>query len=479
MSGSLVRTRFAPSPTGALHMGNARTALFNWLFARRHGGAFILRSEDTDRARGSEAALAGVHADLDWLGLARDEGPDVGGPLGPYRQSERHERHRRLLDRLLALELAYPCFCTREELAAARHRQVAAGRPPRYPGTCRDLDETERGRRRAQGRSATLRFRVPASGEIEFDDCVHGAQRVRLDDIGDFVIARGDGSPAFFLANAVDDADMGISHVLRGADHLANTPRQLLLLRALELDEPVYGHFGLITGSGDAPMSKRTGATALAELRAAGFRPEAVINHLARIGCSGLAHELLELPALAAGFDPGAVSRGPAGHDAEALDGWQRRALDAQTTGALVRWLDEQVPDVLARAMGPAERERFVEAVRPNVLLPADARAWARVAWDTEIAVDEDAQGVIVQAGAELFERAARIAEPDPGDDFTGWTRAVAQQAGVRGARLYRPLRAALTGCLAGPELARLAPLIGAERIRRRLDAAARLAARD
>ncbi|MDZ7747490.1 MAG: glutamate--tRNA ligase family protein, partial [Halofilum sp. (in: g-proteobacteria)] len=236
MSTAAPRTRFAPSPTGALHLGNARTALFNWLFARGRGGTVIVRSEDTDAARSASGHLEALLADLRWLGLDWDEGPDGGGVHGPYRQSERGAQYRERLDALVAADHAYPCFCTRAELAEARRRQRAAGRPPRYPGTCARLGQAERAERRRAGREATLRLRVPARGEVAFEDLVHGRQAFALADIGDFVIARADGTPAFLFANALDDALMGITHVLRGDDHLANTPRQLLLLRALGLE---------------------------------------------------------------------------------------------------------------------------------------------------------------------------------------------------------------------------------------------------
>ncbi|MCX7053932.1 MAG: glutamate--tRNA ligase family protein, partial [Proteobacteria bacterium] len=239
-------TRFAPSPTGALHLGNARTALFSWLAARASGGRFVLRVEDTDAGRSQDALLERQLDELRWLGITWDEGPGVGGPHGPYRQSERGSIYAEALAKLEANDQTYPCFCSPEELQLSRKTQLAAGRPPRYARTCAGLSAAEVQRRMDSGKAPAIRFRVPDHRTVEFVDRVHGPQRFRSDDIGDFVIRRADGSVAFFLGNAVDDSVMGITLVLRGDDHLANTPRQLLLLEALGMPLPAYGHLPLV-----------------------------------------------------------------------------------------------------------------------------------------------------------------------------------------------------------------------------------------
>ncbi|HEY4972682.1 MAG TPA: glutamate--tRNA ligase, partial [Steroidobacteraceae bacterium] len=267
MSESTVVTRFAPSPSGALHLGNARTALFNFLLARKHAGRFVLRIEDTDALRTQESMVAALCADLAWLGLHWDEGPDRPGAHGPYRQSQRTDIYQRYFERLESEQLAYACFCSNLELDLARRAQLAAGRPPRYAGTCRALSSAERAARLAQGRKPSLRFRVPSGQRIEFQDLVHGPQSFLSDDIGDFIIRRDDGSAAFFFSNALDDALMGVTHVLRGEDHLSNTPRQRLLLAALGMAPPHYGHVSLLVGDDGAPLSKRHGATGVSELR--------------------------------------------------------------------------------------------------------------------------------------------------------------------------------------------------------------------
>lgn len=469
MAPAPVRTRFAPSPSGALHLGNARTALFNWLHARAAGGAFVLRVEDTDVDRSEAVHLEALQADLRWLGLAWDEGPDIGGPHAPYRQSERLAAHREHLERLLAADRAYPCFCTAAELEAARARQRAAGKPPRYPGTCARLDEAARAARRAEGRRPALRFRVPARERVDFDDLVRGRQTWRPAELGDFVVARADGTPAFLFANAVDDALMAISHVLRGEDHLANTPRQLLLLEALGLPAPAYGHLALVLGDDGRPLSKRDGAAAVADLRAAGYRPEALVNHLARLGYTPPDDGLLSLPALARGFAPARAGRAGARHDRGALDAWQGAALEALDDAALWAWIAAHAP-ADAPAL-PVDGPAFAAAVRANVHLPADAWYWARALFDPAAEPEPGARTAIAEAGPAFFRAALAVGEPDPAADFAGWARALGAATGTRGRSLFRPLRAALTGALAGPELAAVVPLIPADLLRARLRA--------
>jgi glutamyl-tRNA synthetase len=301
MNADLV-TRFAPSPTGALHPGNARTALFSFLFARAGNGRFLLRIEDTDQARGSAGHAAAQMADLDWLGIAWDAGPDRDDGRGPYRQSERGAIYREHYHCLEQLGHAYPCFCTATELDVARKTQLASGRPPRYPGTCRSLDATARAARLASGRRPALRFRVPESGSIAFDDLVRGPQSIETAGLGDFLIRRADGGTVFFFCNAVDDALMGVTHVLRGDDHLSNTPRQLLLLQALALPRPIYGHLPLLLDPDGLPQSKRRNSVTIAQLREEGFLPEAVSNYLLRLGHHGAPDRWIDRDGLTAVF---------------------------------------------------------------------------------------------------------------------------------------------------------------------------------
>lgn len=454
-----------------MHLGNARTALVNALFAAHYGGRLILRSEDSDAERSDERYLQQLLDDLAWLGLAWDEGPDCRGLNGPYRQSERQAQYEADYEHLCAAGHAYPCFCTPEELEAARRRQLEAGQPPRYPGTCANLSASEREERRAAGRVPTLRFRVPDEGTIGFDDLVYGQQTFRLADIGDFIIVRGDGTPAFFFANAVDDARMDISHVLRGEDHLSNTPRQVLLLEALGLEAPRYGHFGLTLGDDGQPLSKRHGTVSVADLRAAGYRPEAVVNHLLRLGYAPSGDGVLTLAALAADFDPSRLGHGGARHELRQLDVWQRRAIEQLDPDSLWQWLESFRPED-APAL-PVEGPRFVAVVQPNVVWPADAWRWAQALFDPQAEPDADAAHEMTAAGPVFYRSALGVQDPAPNEDFRAWARVVGEATGTRGRSLFRPLRAALTGAVEGPELADAVRLMPSELIEARLQAAA------
>jgi nondiscriminating glutamyl-tRNA synthetase len=260
-------TRFAPSPSGNLHLGNARTALFSFLLARRAGGRFVLRIEDTDASRSTEEFCRNQQEDLTWMGLDWDAGPGREDERGPYRQSQRIALYAQHFVTLEGRGRVYECFCTPLELEISRKSQLAAGRPPRYAGTCAHLSAAQRAAKRASGLAPTLRFRVPAGERVEFTDFVRGAQSFLSDDIGDFIVRRADGSAAFFFSNAVDDAAMGITHVLRAEDHLSNSPRQILILQALNLPVPHYGHMALVVGPDGAKLSKRHGATTVHEYR--------------------------------------------------------------------------------------------------------------------------------------------------------------------------------------------------------------------
>src|SRR5579883_2008058 len=444
-------TRFAPSPTGELHLGNARTALFNFLLARRAGGRFLLRIEDTDAERSRESHLAIVLEDLRWLGLEWDAGPDREDDRGPYRQSQRGALYARFFEALERQEIAYPCFCTPLELEASRRAQLGSGRPPRYAGTCRELSAEQQQSKRAQGLAATLRFRVPAGRRIEFVDLVHGPQSFLSDDIGDFIIRRADGTAAFFFCNAVDDASMGVSHVLRGEDHLANTPRQLLILEALSLRAPSYGHVSLILGSDGAPLSKRHGATSVREYRESGYRPESLLNHLFRLGHSSGEHGLLDLEAMARAFDPAHLGRASAHFDAQQLRVWQKEAAHRLSTDQARAWLDPVLPPGISESAASA----FIGAVLPNVVLPEDAQPWARIVFGPPPELDADGEKVVREAGDRYFAAAAQAAAQS-GNDLPAIAAAVRAATGRKGAELYMPLRLALTGRSHGPELAPL-----------------------
>jgi nondiscriminating glutamyl-tRNA synthetase len=457
-------TRFAPSPTGELHLGNARTALFNFLLARASGGRFLLRIEDTDLERSHDDFVASLSDDLRWLGLDWDAGPDREDERGPYRQSRRGELYARFFADLETRGVVYPCFCSTLELEVSRRAQLASGRPPRYAGTCRSLPAAEQARRRAEGTPATTRFRVPAGRRIEFDDFVHGPQSFQSDDIGDFIVRRADGSAAFFFCNAVDDATMGVSHVLRGEDHLANTPRQILILEALGLAVPAYGHVSLLVGADGAPLSKRHGATSVREYRERGYSPRALVNHLFRLGHSTPEHGLLDPDAMTRAFDARHLGRAPARFDEAQLRVWQKEAVQAMSPDQALEWLRPVLPG----SLGGGAARAFIEAVRPNIVLPEDAALWAEIVFGDPPALVTEDERHVRDAGPAYFSAAAHAASQHAGD-LAGIAAAVKAATGRKGAALYMPLRVALTGRAHGPELAPLVRAMTPEQTRRRL----------
>src|SRR3989442_2005122 len=382
-----VRCRIAPAPTGYLHVGNGRKALYNWLFAHHNGGVFVLRIEDTDRKRSTEEAIAIVLDSLRWLGLDWDEGPEVGGPFGPYRQTERLELYRRTTERFVADGVAYFCYCTPEELEDRRRAALARGETPGYDGRCRNLSEEQRQAVEAEGRPQAGRFAVPGV-DITVPDLIRGDTRFPANDLRDFVIMRSDGTPTYLLAAAMDDVEMKMTHVIRGEDLLPSTPRQLEIIRALGAEPPTYAHLPLIVGPDHQPLSKRHGAVAVEWFKEQGFLPEAVVNYLALLGWSYdetttffTREELIER------FDLSRVSRNPAAFDPQKLE-WMnghyiREASDARIAELLSETLFAGgIPadfDTVAAAV-PLVKERmrtvvesasmirllFAEKVEPN-----------------------------------------------------------------------------------------------------------------
>ncbi len=466
MSTTQTKTRFAPSPTGYIHLGNVRTALFSALVAARDQGVFLLRIEDTDLARSSDEYTDALKADLRWLGMQWHEGPDAGGAAGPYHQSQRSNVYDQYYRALEQGGLAYPCFCSEQQLSVSRKAMLAAGKPPRYAGTCAKLTAEQVNAKLRDGLKPTLRFRVPNASTVKFDDVVRGEQAFASGDIGDFIVRRADGTPAFFFCNAIDDALMGVTHVLRGEDHLTNTPRQILILQALGLRVPAYGHISMIVGADGAPLSKRTGSQSVRELRAGGYFPLAVVNYLARLGHVYESNAYMTYAELAAAFDVKRLGRSPARHDANQLVHWQREAVARASVDELWTWIGDD-----ARALVPLERKiDFVETVRPNVSFPADALHWARVIYGEALHFDHDAQTVVAHAGREFFTAAVAAYDAHP-RDFKALSEHVKAATGAKGKHLYHPLRVALTGAAHGPEMARILELLPAERARARLRA--------
>lgn len=470
-----IKTRFAPSPTGLLHLGNIRTALFCFLLARHQHGQFLLRLEDTDIDRSNQEFTDALKRDLKWLGLVWDEGPDVGGENGPYVQSERGAIYKKYFESLEQTGKAYPCFCSEQELKISRKTTVAAGKPPRYSGKCRGLRANEIQEYLAEGRKATLRFRVESGSRVEFEDGVRGAQHFNTDEIGDFIIRRSNGTPAFFFSNAVDDALMGVTWVVRGEDHLSNTPRQILLLESLSLPVPEYAHIALVVGNDGVPLSKRNGGQTVVELREQGFLPAAILNYLARLGHTYESNDLIDPEDLPKDFNMTRLHRAPARFDLTQLQYWQKETLRASSEQALWLWAIEDTGRAppLVDWVPDSDRMAFVRAVRDNIETRDDVHYWARHLYANDIfkVIDDSAMKQIMGAGAGFFTVALRVLE-EPAESFREFNTHVSEKTGKKGKSLFMPLRAALTGVSHGPEMDRIWSLLGADRIRLRLQAA-------
>jgi glutamyl-tRNA synthetase len=466
-------TRFTPNPAGPLHLGNARTALLNFLAARHSGGRFILRVEDTDESRTADRLMGELFEDLHWLGLDWDEGPDVGGPHATYRQLQRRTIYERWLTQLDAASLTYPCFCTPSEINAARREQPKSGKPLRYAGTCRELREEERAERLVRGHPAAIRFRVPQGKALRFKDLVHGEQLFSSDDIGDFILRRADGSTALFFSNAIDDALMEVSLVLRGEDHLNNTPRQLLILQALGLPIPCYAHVALLRGGDGAPLSTRRGAQTVRELRRRGYLPQALRNYLVRLGHTYSTEGWLEVAQMRADFDVRRLGRVAARFDEAQLHHWQREAVAHLCPIGLRVWLADELPAEVSLEA----RDKFCAAIRHDIEFPADAKPWVDIVFRSLRERSPEAQAAIRNAGEQFFVTAGRVLK-ESSAEFKLAAQQISELTDLEGQQLHMPLRAAITGQTHGPELGPLLPLIPAEEVALRLASAQRLARR-
>ena len=459
-----VVTRFAPSPTGILHIGGARTALFNWLFARRHGGRFLLRVEDTDRARSTEAAVAAIFEGLSWLGLNWD-GDAV-------RQSHNAARHAAVAQALLAAGAAYRCYCTPEELDAMRTRARAEGRTRLYDGACRDRDPADA----RPGVAPSLRLKVPLDGETTIDDAVQGPVTVSHDRLDDMVLLRSDGTPTYMLSAVVDDRDMAVTHVIRGDDHLTNAFRQHRLYAALGWKPPVFAHIPLIHGADGRKLSKRHGAIGVATWRDEGFLPAAMRNYLLRLGWSHGDDEIVGDEDAVAWFGLDGVGRAPARFDRGRLlslnAAWIRSSADA----ALVEAIAGRLSRMLGRALDAGDRNRL-EAAMPGLKPRADTLAAlaenARfyVARPPLPMTSKAAASLDAGARRRLGALAARLATLEPWSEagVESCLRAFAADEGVGFGKVARPLRAALTGSAVSPGIFEVVAVLGREAVIERL----------
>lgn len=457
---STVRTRFAPSPTGYLHIGNLRTALFNWLFARRSGGSFILRVEDTDVTRSSKEFERCVMEDLRWLGMAWDEGPDIGGDKGPYRQSERLGIYKDHCERLIKEGRAYRCYCSKERLEDLKISQSRAGVPPRYDGRCKNLKEPP------AGAVPAVRFKVPEK-TVTFIDGVHGRLSFDSRVFGDFVIVGSDGIASYNFAVVLDDALMEITHILRGDDHISNTPRQILLFEALGFNIPSYSHIPLVLSPDKTPLGKRQGGATLRALREDGFLPDAVLNATARLGWS-FGTGFLTLEELAAAFSIDKLSVSPSVFDMERLKSFNKAAIERLDSKSLLAIISDQ-----AKGIDEIKAAKTVDAVKSNAVTLKDIKALV-APFLGEPVPTEEARSVLSEPYAKAVIQAFLIeAEKAPVLDAAAYKTivpAVKKSTGEKGKRLFMPIRCALTGLSEGIELEKVMELLGKETVIKRLN---------
>jgi nondiscriminating glutamyl-tRNA synthetase len=491
---SPVRVRFAPSPTGQLHVGNARTALFNWLFARKTGGTMILRVEDTDVDRSEARYEDQLISDLQWLGLDWDEGPDVGGPYGPYRQSDRLEIYREHAERLLSEGKAYLCFCSEEDLQKERERAQAEHRQPIYSGRCRALDPAEAQQRRAAGEACAIRLRIPEH-PIRFHDIVHGNVEFSNEVVSDPIILRSSGMPVYNYVVVIDDALMKITHVIRGDDHLSNTPKQVALYEALGWPVPEFAHLSTILGGDRERLSKRHGATSIANFRDMGVLPEALVNYLALLGWapSGGTREIFSREELVKEFSLERVTPSPAVFDMEKLY-WlnrhyikQRPAITSTSSGGAIRTFETtpsvqslSLPYFFRAALLPVKLDadiegwfsRLLDLILPSVdrldqlperallIFNYDSKAALAAPDNAETLAWPQTDAVIARFTVKILaDESARERRLTP-ECFKQLVNEVKAETGAKGKELFHPVRIIITGSHSGPEFDKLIPIL-------------------
>ncbi len=461
-----IRTRFAPSPTGYLHVGGARTALFSWLFARQHKGTFILRIEDTDRERSTEASIQAIYDGMDWLGLDYDE--------GPFLQTERFDRYKEMIQQLLASQQAYRCTCSKERLEKLREEQKQNKEKPRYDGHCRDLDIAD------EGQDFVIRFRNPQEGEVTFDDMIRGSITVNNAELDDLIIARSDGTPTYNFTVVIDDWDMKITHVIRGDDHINNTPRQINILKALGAELPIYGHVPMILGGDGKRLSKRHGAVSVLQYREDGILPEALVNYLVRLGWSYGDQEIFSREEMIEYFDVNAISRSPAAFNQDKLLWLNQHYLKtlspllvAGAFKAQLATLDVNIDN------GPSvESVIRVQAERTKTLVEmAERSEYFYKDFDCfdEKAARKNLKPAIAESLMMVQERLAALSAWDK-EAIHEVVVNVAEERELKLGKLAQPIRVAVTGNTVSPPIDITLQLIGKERVLKRLAHAAEFA---
>jgi len=478
-----IRVRFAPSPTGNLHIGGARTALFNWLFARHNGGKLVLRIDDTDTERSTEASRQQILSALKWLGIDWDEGPEVGGPYAPYYQSQRFDLYKKYTGQLLAEGKAYRCYCTPEELDLRRKKAMAAGKAPRYDGRCRSLNSDERSRFEAEGRKPVVRLQIPDSGETVVHDYFRGDVSFANEFLDDFIIIKSNGVPTYNFATVADDLEMKITHILRAEEHLSNTPRQVLVYQALDNPPPVFAHVPMILAPDRSKLSKRHGATSVEEFRDQGYLPEALVNYLALLGWSpGNDEEILSLEEMVRQFSLEHVGKNAAIYDLKKLTWLNGHYLNE---AGLEQVTEQVIPILRGRKLIPEEFshdfylyvKNVVDTVRTRVKTINEVADASTYFFDDEYTYDE--KGVkkyFSKPGvAEVLRKARQVLEqlePFNLETTEDAYRQLTEELEIKTGDLFHPTRLALSGRTMTPGLFDIIVTMGKEKTLQRLDRA-------
>ncbi|MFY0331673.1 glutamate--tRNA ligase [Bacillus sp. YIM B13410] len=479
--GNEVRVRYAPSPTGHLHIGNARTALFNYLFARSQGGKFIIRIEDTDQKRNVEGGEESQLRHLQWLGIDWDESIDKDGGYGPYRQSERNDIYKKYYDELLEKDLAYKCYCTAEELEEEREAQIARSEMPRYSGKCSHLSKEEEDKLIAEGREPSIRFRVPKGEIIKFDDMVKGEISFETDGIGDFVIVKKDGTPTYNFAVAVDDHLMKMTHILRGEDHISNTPKQIMVFNAFGWDVPLFGHMTLIVNENRKKLSKRDESIIqfIEQYKNLGYLPEALFNFIALLGWSPVGEEeLFTKEQFIDIFDVNRLSKSPALFDMHKLK-WVNnqyvKALDLdQVVAITLPHLQKagKVSEQLSEEENTWVR-KLISLYHEQLSYGAEIVELTELFFKEQIEYNQEAKEVLAEEQvpevmASFAGQLERLESFTP-DEIKAAIKAVQKETGHKGKKLFMPIRVAVTGQTHGPELPQSIELLGKETVLNRI----------
>lgn len=480
---SKMKVRFAPSPTGPFHIGGARSALFNWLLARREGGTFLLRIEDTDLVRSTRESEENIKAALKWLGMDWDEGIDVGGDNGPYRQTERLDIYKEVTDRLIAEGKAYYCYCTEEELEAERQAQLARGETPKYNGHCRHLTEEQRAAYEAEGRKPTVRLRVPLNETVAFDDMVRGHVSFESNGIGDFVIVKSDGIPVYNYAVVIDDHTMEVTHVIRAEEHLSNTPRQIVIYNALGWEVPTFGHISLIMGKDGKKMSKRHGATSVEQYKNLGYLPEAINNFLALMGWAPEGEqELFTTEELIKNFSMDRVAKNPAVFDIDKLNWINFNYMKKLTDEELYTLCLPSLQEAGYASAQPDEAEKarltmLCVCLKDHISYGAQIKEEAAMFFTDSISIDEehrdDIKAVLAEEScptvlAAFSDKLKAMDEVTP-EQVKAVIKAIMKETKLKGKFVFMPIRVAITGQMHGPDLNYIVPLLGRDTVLARL----------